>query len=74
MILLIEMNLLGIDELDYFYWYWDYINASRNWALDRMSTLRFELKMIYYLDEMNSNTDKKKKIEKPLPEEPDRVE
>jgi hypothetical protein len=69
--LLVEMNLLSIDELDYFYWYWDYINASRNWALDRMNTLRFELKMIYYIDEMKSNTDKKKKIEKPLPAEPD---
>lgn len=69
--LLVEMNLLSVDELDYFYWYWDYINASRSWALERMTTLRFELSMIYYLDDVKANNDKKKKIEKPSPIEPD---
>jgi hypothetical protein len=71
MILLIEMNLLNIDELAYFYWYWDYINSSRCWTLDRMNTLRYELSMIYYMDDMKTGNDKKKKINKPIPIEPD---
>ena len=71
MALLIEMNLLSMDELAYFYWYWDYINSSRCWTLDRMNTLRYELSMIYYMDDMKTGNDKKKKIEKPVPIEPD---
>lgn len=34
--LLIEMDLLSLNELGYFYWYWDYICASHSWALERL--------------------------------------
>jgi len=39
----VESHLLGKNELDYFYWYWDYILSSRVYATRRLNELQFTL-------------------------------
>ena len=40
MSLTVENELLGRDELAYFYWYWDYLSTTRGFAMDTLRTLR----------------------------------
>ena len=36
-----ENDLLGKEELAYFYWYWDFICTTRAWAIDKLRNYRF---------------------------------
>ena len=38
---MVENELLGKEELAYFYWYWDFICTSRAWAIDKLRNCRF---------------------------------
>jgi len=40
MSLTVENELLGRDELAYFYWYWDFLSTTRGFAMDTLRTLR----------------------------------
>jgi hypothetical protein len=44
----VEMDLLGNDEKDYFYWYWDYIYSSRCWAINHIRENRYQLDYSLY--------------------------
>jgi hypothetical protein len=52
--LTVESNLLGDDELAYFYWYWDYLCSTRAYAIEKLRELRF------YLDQYNYEEELKK--------------
>lgn len=39
----VEMNLLSNQELDYFYWYWDYVCSTHNYACDRLRENRMQV-------------------------------
>jgi len=38
MSLVVEMDLVGVEEWDYFYWYWDYICNSGTYAAEKLRT------------------------------------
>ena len=44
----VESSLLGNNELDYFYWYWDFICNTRCWAYERLRLLSHDLKISLY--------------------------
>jgi hypothetical protein len=66
MALTLESRLLGTDELDYFYWYWDYICTTRALNIERLRELRHLVDMFNYEQDMlnaaaeidNSNKNK----------------
>jgi hypothetical protein len=41
MSLSVENELLGRDEMAYFYWYWDFICTTRAWAIDKLRKYRY---------------------------------
>jgi hypothetical protein len=43
MALLVESDVLGVQELDYFFWYWDYICTTKSFALGKLRDQRFSL-------------------------------
>jgi len=62
MVLLVEMELLSVSELDYFYWYWDYICTSRVHSLETLRQLRYQFDLIIYdakVEEIKANERKK---------------
>lgn len=40
--LMMEAEIVAVSELDYFYWYWDYICNSRCWALEKFRAIEFD--------------------------------
>lgn len=51
-----ESNLLSKNELDYFFWYWDFICNTRIWAFDRLRTLAHDLRVGMYEEELGAYT------------------
>ena len=47
-----ESNLLSNNELDYFYWYWDFICNTRCWAFERLRGLAHDLRLQLYEQEL----------------------
>lgn len=43
MSLMVEMDLVGVEEWDYFYWYWDYLASTGVFAGEKLRTQRFQL-------------------------------
>lgn len=43
MSLMVEMDLVGVEEWDYFYWYWDYICNSGVYAAEKLRNQRYQL-------------------------------
>ena len=71
MLLLVEMDLVDVSELDYFYWYWDFICSSWLYAHEGLRTLNYNTQVSNYELALKSNQDKKKKNKaKPLPPAP----
>jgi hypothetical protein len=48
MSLLVEMELIGPEEWDYFYWYWDYLCSTGVFAAEKLRTQRFHLDVEMY--------------------------
>ncbi len=70
MLLLVEMDLVDVTELDYFYWYWDFICSSWLYAYEGLRTLHYNNQVNNYELALKSNQDKKKNKAKPLPPVP----
>ncbi len=47
--LLAELGVLGAQELDYFFWYWDFVCTSRAFAMERLRQHRSDLDHQIYL-------------------------
>jgi len=43
--LLAEADLLELDELDYFYWYWDYVLSTNVWAVNKLKDSKLALEV-----------------------------
>jgi hypothetical protein len=43
MSLLLEMEMLDICDLDYFYWYWDFICSTNVWSSEQLRKLKYEI-------------------------------
>ena len=48
MALVAEMDLVGLDEWDYFYWYWDYLCSTGVYTSEKLRTQRFQVDMQMY--------------------------
>jgi hypothetical protein len=48
--LMIEMNLIEFHELDYFFWYWDYIYSTQIHALDKLRAGKLQFDINRYED------------------------
>ncbi len=71
MLLLIEMDLVDVTELDYFYWYWDFICSSWLYAFEGLRTLNYNTQVINYELAVKASQDNKKKSKtKALPPAP----
>jgi hypothetical protein len=46
--LLVESDVLGAQELDYFFWYWDYICTTKSFAISRLRDQRYALDMTVF--------------------------
>ena len=46
--IVVEADLLAPSELDYFYWYWDYVLSVKAYTLVMLKELNFKLKMDSY--------------------------
>ena len=44
----VEMELLEPNELDYFYWYWDYVLSIHVWASSKLKESKYALEMELY--------------------------
>ena len=51
---LIESQLLGVNELDYFYWYWDHICGVRLVAQSNLLKMQYELHRQMYQEELKT--------------------
>lgn len=43
MALMVEMDLVGLEEWDYFYWYWDYLCSTGVFTAEKLRTQRYRL-------------------------------
>lgn len=43
MSLMVEMDLIGVEEWDYFYWYWDYLASTGVFAGEKLRSQRYQL-------------------------------
>jgi hypothetical protein len=48
MALMVEMDLIGVEEWDYFYWYWDYLCSTGVFTAEKLRTQRFHLDVEIY--------------------------
>eukprot|EP01038_Epipyxis_sp_PR26KG_P016017 gene16017-21740_t len=46
--LMMEFQLLEVNELDYFFWYWDFVCNSYIFSIDKLKTARFEYDTYLY--------------------------
>jgi len=67
----VENELVQSAELDYFYWYWDYINNFKSYLMDQMKTFRVAYEELFIRKGFNYKTkrlaDLKKKGTSPAP-------
>lgn len=43
MTLMVDLDLVGVEEWDYFYWYWDYLCSTGVFTAEKLRTQRFHL-------------------------------
>ena len=43
MALMVDMDLVGLEEWDYFYWYWDYLCSTGVFTAEKLRTQRYRL-------------------------------
>lgn len=64
MALQIENDLVQTSELDYFYWYWDYLNNFKSYLMDQMKACRVAYEELFLIKSFDEKTRKLVAIKK----------
>lgn len=60
---IVEMNLLNNQELDYFYWYWDYVCSTHSYSVERLREHRMQMDAeVYRQAILDAETAKKNAV------------
>lgn len=54
------MNLLELNELDYVYWYWDYVLSTHAWAVAKLKESKFALEVEIFTEKYRKKLESSK--------------